>query len=235
MRILEQNLKNDVNNGLLLWDIDGTLARRTAKQSIPIHLRALDLTHSSAAQTELTGLSDWEVLTHYAESLGNKDEESLGIAFQKLDKLQSQEKESAFSRCDGISTELFRQLQPKWTHGILTGNSNFRSKFKLNSIKLQECFNVDYFFTCEIGDDRPMILEKALKRLGASFTKIVIVGDTPNDIKTAKRFNVPIAAISTGKFQEWELSLEKPDALFKNLAVNRVEFENFLNAQLDFT
>jgi phosphoglycolate phosphatase-like HAD superfamily hydrolase len=235
MGILEQNLKNHVKKGLLLWDIDGTLARRTIRQRIPIHFRALDSIYSSVPQTELTGLSDWEVLNHYAELLGHKDKEFIRRAFQKLDELQSEEKENSFSRCEGISEDLFRQLQTNWTNGILTGNSKYRSNFKLNSIKLQQFFDLNYSFTCEVGDDRPRILERALGRLGTTFTKIVIVGDTPNDIKTARKFEVKVAAISTGKFQEWELLLEKPDALFKNLAVDRVRFEKFLHTQLHLT
>ena len=85
MGILEQNLKNHVKKGLLLWDIDGTLARRTIRQRIPIHFRALDSIYSSEPQTELTGLSDWEVLNHYAELLGHKDKRFIRRAFQKLD------------------------------------------------------------------------------------------------------------------------------------------------------
>jgi phosphoglycolate phosphatase len=233
--ILEENLKNHEKKGLLLWDIDGTLARRTIRQKIPIHFKALESIYSSVPQTELTGRSDWEVLNHYAELLGHKDREFIRRAFQKLDELQSQEKENSFSRCEGISEELFCQLQPTWANGILTGNSKFRSNFKLNSIKLQQCFDLNYFFTCEVGDDRSRILEKALGRLGTTFTKIIIIGDTPNDIRTARKFKVTVAAISTGKFQEWELALEKPDALFKNLAVNRVQFEKFLHTQLHLT
>ena len=59
-----------MNKGLILWDIDGTLLRRVSKESNSIHFEALygDKNYF-VDSTELTGLTDWEVLNFYEKNI----------------------------------------------------------------------------------------------------------------------------------------------------------------------
>ena len=48
--------------GILLWDIDGTLVRKSGEPRFSRHICALGLYQSSNENYEFTGLSDWDVL-----------------------------------------------------------------------------------------------------------------------------------------------------------------------------
>jgi phosphoglycolate phosphatase-like HAD superfamily hydrolase len=215
-----------MKKGLILWDIDGTLLKRVDKEVISIHIEALygEKKHP-AHSTELTGLTDWEVLNYYEE-----DTERVRVAFAQLDKIQEAQSFDHFVPLVGINDELFRELTPNWIHGILTGNSWRRAIFKIKSVSLLEHFNQKYFFVCKEGDARPDILNRALENIDSDIGTKVIIGDTVNDIRTAKMFDLPVVSTATGKFNFKELSNHKPNLTVSNLADGKSELHAFLSS-----
>lgn len=213
-----------MNKGLILWDIDGTLLKRASRESKSIHLEALyGDTNYSVDSTELTGLTDWEVLNHYEKNI-----EHVRVAFSNLDVMQENQKFDEFVPIKGINAQLFREINENWTNGILTGNSMRRAKFKLKAVDLLHNFDERYIFVCQEGETRPNILSRALKQLKGNFDTIIIIGDTINDIKTAKLFELPVVSVATGKFKLNVLSNYNPDISISNFLDDRIEFQNFL-------
>lgn len=216
-----------MNKGLILWDIDGTLLRRVSKESNSIHFEALYGNKNYFVDgTELTGLTDWEVLNFY-----EKNTENLKMAFDELDKIQETQSLEEFVPIAGVNNELFLEIGSNWINGVLTGNSFRRANFKIKAIGLLESFNLEYFFVCEEGETRPDILKRALTSIGNEFNEIVIVGDTVNDIKTAKLFGLPVVSIATGKFKLTELLKFHPDLAISNLLDEKLQFQNFLSSR----
>lgn len=216
-----------MNKGLILWDIDGTLLERVSKELSSIHLQALyGDKHQSTSETELTGLTDWEVLNFY-----EKDSIRLKVAFNQLDAIQESQSMDQFRPIIGINNELFAEISKNWVNGILTGNTYRRARFKIRSVNLVENFVEKYFFVCEIGENRPNILNRALEIIKNDFEKIVVIGDTENDIKTARLFGLPMVSIATGKYKLAELSKFNPDLAISNLLDEKLKFQNFLSSK----
>jgi phosphoglycolate phosphatase-like HAD superfamily hydrolase len=215
-----------MKKGLLLWDIDGTLLQRASKESNSIHMEALHRKKTCTADsTELTGLTDWEVLNYH-----ERDPERLRLAFTQLDQIQEAQSFDQFVTLIGINDELFKELTSNWIHGILTGNSLRRAIFKIKAVGLLEHFNQKYFFACEEGDTRPDILNRALEIIEEDIRPKVIIGDTVNDIRTAKLFELSVVSIATGRFKLKELSKHAPDLAISNLAEEKSKFQAFLSS-----
>ena len=214
-----------MTRGLLLWDIDGTLVERSSYRSTSIHLRALGKQDQVETSSELTGFTDWEVLKHY-----EIDDMEVNRAFKKLDLLQESENVEDFARIRGIDDRLFNYLKPNWDHGILSGNSQIRAFFKLRSANLEKNFQTDAIFVCLPYDTREKIALRMLEKFGKKYSRIVLIGDTENDIKTAEKIGLPIIAVATGKYKYSHLVTFNPTLVIENLADDREIFYNFLSS-----
>lgn len=215
-----------MSKGLLLWDIDGTLVKRRNSNRTSIHLEALNMPPMpNESATELTGLTDWEVLKHYSTDL-----KSVETSFIKLDELQENESHYEFQRIKGIDDSIFNNLKEKWNHGILTGNSFRRATFKLEAVGLKKHFSENHFYVCRQNETRLNIAERMIKHLDNAYEYIVLIGDTKNDIKTAKEIALPIIAVATGKYDFLTLAELNPTLAIKDLESDLIIFQDFLNS-----
>lgn len=212
-----------MRRGLLLWDIDGTLVQRSSPQVTSIHLRALGKETGVETSSELTGLTDWEVLMHY-----EIDAEKVKSAFKVLDLLQESENKAEFSQIQSIDEEMFNHLATTWDHGILSGNSLQRALFKLRSTNLEKYFQNETIFVCLPYDTREKIALRMLEKIGKKYSRIVLIGDTVNDVRTAKKVNLPIVAVATGNYTYSQLLALEPSLVIENLHEGRERFYNFL-------
>jgi len=120
--------------------------------------------------------------------------------------------------------ELLTQLQPhpETLLGLLTGNFEEGARIKLGAHGLNHYFAFGAFG--ENARQRSELPQRALdtaeRHSGHKFAKkeIVIIGDTPNDIHCGKHLHVRVIAVATGPFTVEQLSAEKPDFVFPNLA-----------------
>ncbi len=106
---------------------------------------------------------------------------------------------------------------------LLTGNFEGGARIKLNAHGLHEFFT---FETGAFGDfakqrhELPQrAVEAAKKHTGRHFTgkNIVIIGDTPNDVRCGRHLNVRTIAVATSNYSMEDLKAENPDYLFKDL------------------
>jgi phosphoglycolate phosphatase len=107
---------------------------------------------------------------------------------------------------------------------LLTGNFESAARLKLSTQRLESYF---IFEAGAFGDrakhrgELPQdAVQKAKKHKGHHFTgkNVVIIGDTPSDVRCGKDLNVRTIAVATGSYSLEELKAEKPDFLFPDLS-----------------
>ena len=77
----------------------------------------------------------------------------------------------------------------------MSGNCKEGGETKLISGNIYELFHKDLFFFSTFSlNTRVKILESVLK----VHPKVLLVGDTPNDVEAAKQFGIPIISVATG-------------------------------------
>jgi phosphoglycolate phosphatase len=125
--------------------------------------------------------------------------------------------------CRGV-TEFIRDLQalpepPRL--GLLTGNIRLGAEIKLRRYGLWENFELGGF--ADDGEDRNHIAAAALERgrrlLGRNLRleEIVVVGDTPHDIRCGRHIGARVLAVATGGAELEELQQHKPDWAVEDL------------------
>jgi phosphoglycolate phosphatase len=132
-------------------------------------------------------------------------------------------------------TDLLDALEARsdTTVGLLTGNMERGAWLKLRTAGLAARFRWGAFGdACSArGDLVPLALAIARAPDGRPFRaeEVVIVGDTPEDIATARQGGTRVLAVGTGIYTLEELRRHAPDALFPDLA----ETASVLSALVD--
>jgi len=125
--------------------------------------------------------------------------------------------------CPGVS-EFIRDLRalpnpPRL--GLLTGNIRLGAEIKLRRYGLWEHFETGGF--ADDSEDRNHIAAAALERgrrvLGGNLLggEILVVGDTPHDIRCGKHIGAKVLAVATGGAKLEELQQHKPDWAVEDL------------------
>jgi phosphoglycolate phosphatase-like HAD superfamily hydrolase len=106
--------------------------------------------------------------------------------------------------------------------GLITGNFEVSARMKLEAHKPNRYFPLGAF-----GDEAPnrfplpgRAVEEAYRYTGFRFQKknIVIIGDTPHDVRCGRHLDVLTVAVATGLYSIDALQKENPDYLWENLA-----------------
>ncbi len=111
--------------------------------------------------------------------------------------------------------------------GLLTGNIRLGAEIKLRHYQLWEIFETGAF--ADDSEDRNQIAVAALKRgrrvLGKDLQpdEILVVGDTPFDIRCGKFIGAKVLAVATGGATLDELKRHQPDWAVENLTRVKVE------------
>ena len=97
--------------------------------------------------------------------------------------------------------------------GVASGNLASVGWNKLTAARLDQFFSLSSFGDrheqrSAIFDEAVMIAKTAL----GNHARVCFVGDTPDDIKAARRVDALVVAVSTGTFRFHELALFAPDA-----------------------
>jgi phosphoglycolate phosphatase len=106
--------------------------------------------------------------------------------------------------------------------GLLTGNIRAGAMTKLNHYDLWRHFAFGGF-----GDnhfDRDDVAREALQTVRARFDgtvapeRILVIGDTPLDVRCARAIGARVVAVATGRHTVEELAVSKPDLLLEDLS-----------------
>jgi phosphoglycolate phosphatase-like HAD superfamily hydrolase len=206
---------------IILWDIDGTLIRNRDNISNK-HILAINEVMGIEAQAinNTSGMTDLQIVKKIADINSiNLSPNQLQSILVLLDELTKKEIKAAPTKAHfNVEKTLKKTNLRGWQNGVLTGNTQKRGELKIKSAKLTKYLNSEYFFFGNTFTDRNKLVEQCTKYLSnRNIYRTVIVGDTPLDIISAKKQNVPVIAIANGKFTYQELDKFNPDGLVKNL------------------
>ncbi len=112
------------------------------------------------------------------------------------------------------------------TIGLLTGNIAAGAKAKLSHYQLFDRFGFggygdDCTDRCDIAIAALQAARLHLNGDGASSEKVIVIGDTPADVRCARAINAYAVAVATGGATIEQLAAAKPDLLVADLTDNQ--------------
>ena len=206
---------------LVLFDIDGTLIRtggagmKAFAKTFETEFKVWD----GFEQLHFAGRTDGGIVREFFSlhqiepTLANFDRFFERYVFW-LDQLLPQ---CHCSVCPGVWDfvhGLQRLAQPPLL-GLLTGNIRLGAEIKLRHLKLWDVFQTGAF--ADDHEDRNHIAAVAHRRgsrmLGTELRgeEVVVVGDTPHDIRCGRAIGAKVLAVGTGGSELGELKAHRPD------------------------
>ena len=213
---------------LVLFDVDGTLIR-TRGAGVKAFALALTTEFGVADGTELIKFGGRTDVSLVRELFSLRQIEPSAKNFQRffaaylfwLEKLML---ECAGGACPGVP-EFCRALATRADPplpGLLTGNLRRGAQIKLQRFQLWDQFSIGGFG--DDHEDRDQIAAVARRRgserLGRPLEggEVLVIGDTPLDIRCARAIGAKVLAVATGSFSVAQLQQHHPDWAVENLS-----------------
>ena len=222
-----------MNTTLLLFDIDGTLLLTGGVGIRAMHAAMNEVTGRELAWNgvQTAGKLDPIIFAEVAATNGIDDVGPIHDQFRDTyismlgDELERCK--AAIEIMPGI-TELIDRLRVRQrtagdvTLGLLTGNYTAAVPVKLGAIGL----DAQWFPVTAFGDEAatrpqlgPVAIDKYEKHTGppADPGRVIVIGDTPNDVHCAAANNFVAFAVATGRFKTAELDAAGADVVVEDL------------------
>lgn len=212
---------------LVLFDVDGTLVHtgRAGTQAFAKTFATGFNAPDGVEKIQFAGRTDVNLVREFFSLHGiPATPENFGRFFERyafwLDHLVAQ---SHGGPCEGVPEFLdgLRALPRPPLPGLLTGNIRLGAEIKLRRFNLWDVFEIGAF--ADDSEDRNQIAVAALERgrrvLGKDLQpkEIVVVGDTPHDIRCGQFIGAKTLAVATGGATLAELKQHQPDWAVKDL------------------
>jgi phosphoglycolate phosphatase-like HAD superfamily hydrolase len=223
---------------LILFDIDGTLVH-TGRAGVKAFARAFTAEFGFADGTErlkFAGRTDVSLVREYFSHHGIEPDKMHFDRFFKtyLNLLQQIILECDGAVCPGVHDFLagLRALPNPPMIGLLTGNIRSGAEIKLRHFKLWDEFAFGGF--ADDHEERDCIAAVAKQR-GEAMLKtnlrgedVLVIGDTPLDIRCARAIGAKVLAVATGGSKLDELQSHKPDWAAEDL--RKIPLKSILSA-----
>jgi phosphoglycolate phosphatase-like HAD superfamily hydrolase len=216
-----------MTQGLVLFDIDGTLLRRAG----PHHRAALieAIRRASGLETTLDGIPvagmlDRDIAAAMMRAAGAKPR-AIGRAMPGI----VEEAQAIYARtcpdlrrkvCPGARALLYKLARRDVAAGLVTGNLTRIGWTKMERAGLRHYFRLGAF--SELARDRAGLARLAIahaRREGWIDRKspIALIGDHPNDVRAARANGIRAISVGTGVVGMEELMKHKPDVLVPDM------------------
>jgi phosphoglycolate phosphatase-like HAD superfamily hydrolase len=213
---------------LVLWDLDGTLLDTGGVASKAMRSAAARV-FGPVPQKERTffsGKTDWQIVHDLFPDLDQAFVAEQMHAFKAayVDEIQQRRTELlGRSKVMPGVMKLLARLKEHAVQAPLTGNIAEVARIKLETLGLVAHLNIGIGAYGDDHHDRtrlvPVAVERASQRHGLSFAahNVVIIGDTPNDIRCGKINDARTIAVATGPYSLEVLQEYEPYAAFATL------------------
>lgn len=220
-----------MNNGrdtLILFDIDNTLiyGRGVGRAANELALVELFGTSGALATHQFHGKTDWATLIELMMPLGmvRADIDAMIPVYNMVlgKHFASIIHHYPVEPCPG-GLELVTMLSRRDDAllGIVTGNVETVAPLKLKAAGYDPALFPVGAYGNEAHDRSllpPIALQRAIDYHDGGFRRVVIIGDTPDDIACARSIESRCIAVATGSFSRAELEACEPDLVLDNLA-----------------
>jgi len=212
---------------LVLFDIDGTLVH-TGGAGIKAFARTFATAFNAPNGVERIKFAGRTDVSLVREFMGLHDipatQENFALFFETyvfwLDHIL---KGSETRACTGVFDFIrdLRTLSRPPRIGLLTGNIRLGAEIKLRHFDLWDVFEIGAF--ADDHEDRNQIAlvahERGRRLLNGSLDggEIVVVGDTPHDIRCGRAIGAKVLAVATGGATLEELKRQEPDWAVEDL------------------
>jgi phosphoglycolate phosphatase-like HAD superfamily hydrolase len=213
---------------LVLFDIDGTLLHCGGRTREPLAEAVEEAcgTAGSLRSDVFAGRTDDQIVFQALMSAGLAETDILAalprIKRRFLEILEAQVDGSGISLLPGVPETLQRlSANESVCLGLATGNWKSGASWKLGHFDLDSYFAIGAF-----GDgnrDRielpPVAVEAARRHFGQPFAArdVLIVGDTPNDVRCGHHHGIPVLTVTTGYSSRQDLEEAGADWIFESL------------------
>jgi phosphoglycolate phosphatase-like HAD superfamily hydrolase len=214
---------------LILWDVDATLLS-TDGISGEVMRSAMAQVFGPSAQRERTfysGKTDRQIIHDtFPDITPAALAEKLHVfsaAYEAAFQRRHSELVARTTTMPGV-VEIIKHLHGQIVQAPLTGNIAPIARRKLDLIGLLPYLEVAAGGYGDDHEDRvqllPIAAQRAARLLGRTFRgcNIIIVGDTPNDIRCGKLNGARTVAVATGPYSVEQLRAHSPDALLPDMS-----------------
>lgn len=203
---------------LIIWDIDGTLMHcyGGGREALEKAYHLLYQVEDAMQAVSLTGVVDHQVVTfiNQREGLNAFDPDRFYQTYaEELAKVLKTGK--GITVIAGIEKTLASLQKPGLYHCIGTGNCRAGAQVKMTMSGLSQYFECGAYGD-EVNDrDELIALAKARAeeafKITFSADEVMVIGDTPSDILSAKAHDYVAVATTTGYYDEGTLAKHHPD------------------------
>ncbi len=209
------------SDAVVLFDIDGTLVRRSGPQhreALSVAAREIFGTHATTEGIPVHGMLDQDILTAMLVRVGVRDAE----ARARMKDLQAVAEEYYLRECPDIRHAVCPGVGPlleslrgkRVPMALVTGNFTRIGWRKLERAGLKDYFHFGAF--AEMAATRGELAAIAARELGAS-GPVYLVGDAPSDVAAARANGFTAVSVHTGVSSREELAALAPDYLLESL------------------
>jgi len=219
--------------GLVLFDIDGTLLRRTGphhRDALVEAVRRVTGLETTTDHIPLHGMLDPDIIARMLERAGAPKR----LVRQAMPAILRAAQNIYVSKCPDLTRRtcpgvrrLLRALERRGAvMGLVTGNLTRIGWKKLERAGLRRYFRFGAFG--EMSRDRAGLVRLALREARRRgwwdpSAPVALIGDAPADVQAAKANGVRAIAVATGITPLEELAALEPDLLLRDLRQLNVE------------
>lgn len=213
---------------LLLFDLDGTLMDAGGAGRAALH-EALLAVYGRTGPIDgfaFHGKTDPAIVRELLRADGGSDawiDEGLERLWTRyLEGLDRELRSRRPAACPGVPGLLARLgTDPRFVTGLLTGNVEGGAWRKLRACRLDAGFSFGAFGSDseDRNDLAPLAMVRAERATGRRFEAhdVIVIGDTPADIRCARAAGARALAVATGGYSLDQLATHDPDILFPDL------------------
>ena len=209
---------------ILLFDIDGTLInikKSFTRELIAEICKELNIDPGEIKKYSFAGRTDRDIFYDFVSHLPESEKLYIKVKELYLYLMKNHFSNEHADVIDGAMETVQFARENNIEIGLCTGNFRESAFYKVEAVGLKNVFDFGGF-GCNHADRKHLPGEAhqdfmKTKGYEPEPANYIIIGDTPNDIHSAKYFGARSVSVSSGSFGKDQLQKHNPDLLIDNL------------------